>query len=142
MSTEASRSVNPAWGAWLLQQIRRREINQVEFAERVGVKPATVSRWVNGRVPRGSYLDSISDALMLDFDTVATKAGIRPSIQEMPASEREARAAELVRRIDWDQGDIALRMVMANLEELAETFRKERNADDSGRDSALEPRQT
>lgn len=124
MVTNASQSDNPAWGAWLLQQIKRREMNQVEFSERVGVKPATVSRWVNGRVPKGSYLDTIADALMLDFDTVATNAGIRPAIQQVPTSEREARAAELVRRIDWDQDDVSLRLVMANLEELAETFRK------------------
>jgi transcriptional regulator with XRE-family HTH domain len=77
-------------------------MNQSDFAERVGASTTTVSRWIHGRVPQAKYIDPISDVLVLDYDLVATKAGYRPAIHEVPPDSREARAAHLVSRIDWD----------------------------------------
>jgi transcriptional regulator with XRE-family HTH domain len=116
-----------AFGQWLLGEIRSRGMNQTEFAKRVGASTTTVSRWIAGRIPEGKYMDPIADVLVLDYDLVATKAGYRPAIQEVPTSEREARAVELARRIDWDRDDPSLRLAMTLLEELAETFRKKRD---------------
>jgi transcriptional regulator with XRE-family HTH domain len=98
--------------------LRRRDLNQSEFANLAGVKPATVSRWVNNeRAPDAEYLLPIADALMVDYDLVATKAGYRPPIHEVPPDSREARAAHLVSRIDWETQ--AAGFALSMLEQLA-----------------------
>jgi transcriptional regulator with XRE-family HTH domain len=92
-------------------------MNQSEFAARLGVGHSTVSRWVNGRVPEAGLLERIADVLVLDYDLVATKAGYRPAIHEVPPDSREARAAHLVTRIDWEAPGTEL--VVSMLEQLA-----------------------
>ena len=69
------RSPSPAFGAWLLSEIKAAGMNQQEFADSVGVSRTTVSRWVKGRVPDGVFIDPIADVLLLDYDEVSERAG-------------------------------------------------------------------
>ena len=102
MDAKVSRGHSPAFGSWLASQLRGRDLNQSEFAARLGVSQSTISRWINGRIPEATLLDRIADVLVLDYDFVATKAGYRPLIHEVSPDSREARAAHLVTRIDWE----------------------------------------
>jgi transcriptional regulator with XRE-family HTH domain len=76
----AYRSQSPAFGQWLRAEIAAARMSQGEFADRVGVSGATVSRWVKGRVPDGVYIDPIARALSLDYDDLAERAGYRPEL--------------------------------------------------------------
>lgn len=103
MSAERSENGSSGFGPWLKSQILSRQMTQNEFAKAVGVSPTSVSRWIAGDQPKGGYIDYIADVLRLPYDLVATKAGYRPAIEEVPPDSREARAAHLVTRIDWDK---------------------------------------
>ncbi len=97
----------PAFGSWLLSKIKEAGLNQGEFADRVGVSRTTVSRWVNGRVPDGTFIDPIADVLLLEYDIVATKAGYRPRgllDEHNDPDSPEAILCGMVRRISWDPG--------------------------------------
>jgi len=42
-------------------------VTQAQFAERLGVDPATVSRWVNGtQIPRRSLVSMVADTIGID----------------------------------------------------------------------------
>ena len=64
------------FNAWLSYQLKRRDYNQTQFAERAGVHPSVVSAWVRGA--RRPGLDSaaiIADALDVDVATVLARLG-------------------------------------------------------------------
>lgn len=124
MSTYRSSKRIPGWGDWLKAQLASAGMNQSELARDVGVSKSTVWRWVRDDQPKAQYVERIADVLVLDFDLVAEKAGVRPAMYETPPSEREARVMELARRIDWDRDEIPLRLAVSQLEELAEAYRK------------------
>lgn len=91
-----------AFGNWLASEIRLRGLNQAEFAQKVGATPTTVSRWVNGRVPAGRFIERIADVLVLDYDLVATKAGYRPrELLEIDPDSPTARLEPLIEAVDW-----------------------------------------
>lgn len=110
------------FGTWLASEIRRRGLNQSEFAKLVGVGTSTVSRWINGRLPEASLLERIADVLVLDYDILATRAGYRPrELLEMDPDSAEAQLLPYIRAIEWSERE--LEMVKAQLRFLAEVQR-------------------
>lgn len=98
------RKQSPSFGAWLASQIKLRGMNQREFAERMGVSQSTVSRWIKGRVPDGSFIDLIADVLVLDYDLVSMQAGYRPRLSMDQINQFRAIAEPYAKRIDWTVG--------------------------------------
>lgn len=94
---------------WLLDQMRRRDWNQTDVAERVGTHSSVVSRWVRGeRVPDTKSIDKIADVFGLPVDDVLTIAGHRPAVEPLdPDDPRELLAAR-VRRMRPDPSDLQL----------------------------------
>lgn len=59
------------FGTWLARQLRRQELTQAEFAERLDVTRAAVSAWVTGRAePRPEKLRAIAEILQVDVSAV------------------------------------------------------------------------
>ena len=122
---DSSRPENKVFGSWLQSMILSRGMNQAEFAEKVDASPTTVSRWINGRVPAGKYLQRIADVLLLDYDLVATKAGYRPTTldRHRDPESPEAQLMPLIQRIDWT--DDRLSSAMALLRSFVEASRRD-----------------
>lgn len=102
MDAGRSKNGNRAFGAWLKSAITARGMTQNEFASAIGASKSSVSRWINGDAPKGTYVERIADVLVLDYDFVATKAGIRP--RELAEDEDDIIKRELLpmlRRIDF-----------------------------------------
>lgn len=119
--------VSKTFGPWLASMIRARGLNQAEFAERVGASATTVSRWINGRVPAAKYIDDIANVLLLDYDLVATRAGIRPRSlldKRNDPESPEAQLMPLIQRINWTPE--RLQTALAFLGSLVEVSRQER----------------
>lgn len=113
------------FGAWLEAQLRNRGFNQSEFARRLGVSQGTVSRWVNGRVPDAEYIEKISDVLVVDYDVVATEAGIRPrELLNVDPDSATAQLMPLIEKIDWDTDPGRLEGVRMILEGYLEVDRR------------------
>lgn len=134
------RKQSESFGPWLASRIKQAGLTQAEFAKRVGASKSSVSRWIHGRVPEASFIDAIADVLVVDYDTVATKAGYRP--RELgdeavdPDSPVEMLCA-MVRKIQWDQGryEPVESMLRAYLEQ-------DRRARQQGQDSSPPSRDT
>jgi transcriptional regulator with XRE-family HTH domain len=83
------------FGDWLRLELGRRGIEPPEFAVRIGVPPATVNRWLNGRrLPSSDSAHMIAIALQLHPDTVLERAGHR----KHDPNERHRREAIASRR--------------------------------------------
>jgi transcriptional regulator with XRE-family HTH domain len=66
------------FGLWLKTELSRRSMTHAEFADRVGVSRAAVSRWVRGeRLPDGESIFRIAEAFNLDPDTIMRLGGRR-----------------------------------------------------------------
>lgn len=80
------------FAAWVHAQLRSREWNATDLANRMGKEPSVVSRWLSGqRRPNSESCDLIADALGVDTDVVLTLVGHRPGKQPIsPTDEREA----------------------------------------------------
>lgn len=64
------------FNAWFAYQLKRRDMNQTEFAERAGIAPGVVSNWVTGRrKPTIESATRIADALDVDVATVLARLG-------------------------------------------------------------------
>jgi transcriptional regulator with XRE-family HTH domain len=93
-----TRTPHRAFPAWLRGQLRDRGLSVVDFAARVGVRPAAVYRWTAGqRAPVDDQSARIADALALDpadVWAVLAKDGVAPIARPglprpiPPASER------------------------------------------------------
>lgn len=112
------------FGPWLASMIRARGMNQVEFSEKVGASATTVSRWINGRVPAGRYLQHIADVLLLDYDLVAERAGYRPrKLRERSDPDSPlAQLMPLIERVEWT--DERLRTAMGLLRTMVDVSRE------------------
>lgn len=97
------RQQSPAFGAWLLSEIKAAGMTQGEFAEKVGVSRTTVSRWVKGRIPDGVFIDPIADVLLLDYDEVSERAGYRPRLSSDDLDAVHARLDPRLRRVEWSE---------------------------------------
>lgn len=124
MSTTRSRSVNREFGNWLKHQLLSRDLNQSEFALKMGVGHSTVSRWVSGRSPEARFLEQIADVLFVDYDLVATRAGYRPVLPDIDPASREAEVLGLVHRINWERQGEGVEMVVDMLHVLAKRLPK------------------
>lgn len=125
------RRQSTTFGPWLLARLKDAGLTQGEFAERVGVSPTTVSRWVNGRVPDGSFIDQIADVLVLDYDLVSMQAGYRPRLS-IDQIERFRRIAEpYARKIDWEDDDnvIEIRYALDHIIRIQERRSGKRSVD-------------
>ena len=71
-------SAEPSYSAWMLEEMRRREWRQADFARAAGVDVSMVSRWLQGRRPDPASLERVASALGVDLDGVLTLAGHRP----------------------------------------------------------------
>src|SRR5918999_713940 len=71
-------SAEPSYSAWMLEEMRRREWRQADFARAVGVDVSMVSRWLQGRRPDPGSLERVASALGVDLDALLTLAGHRP----------------------------------------------------------------
>lgn len=112
------------FGAWLSREIKSQGMSQGEFARRVGVSATTVSRWVNGRVPDGQFIERIADVLLLDADEVLTRSGYRPPDSELDPDSPEGRIIALVKRIHWTDRDAEI--IEAQLRLMIEIERRRR----------------
>lgn len=57
---------------WLAEQIRTRGVKKKHVAAAVGVRPATISGWLNGAIPSGDDLAKLRELWQLSGeDTVA-----------------------------------------------------------------------
>lgn len=91
------------FGAWLKRQMVRREWNQTDLAERVGVSDASVSRWLADRVvPDPASCDAIAAALLIGVDDVLSAAGHRP--KELRSNDVGDQLAAMIKRVKWDAG--------------------------------------
>lgn len=105
MKNDVTYRVQPqGFGPWLKDQIQYAGYTQGEFAKRLGVSPTTVSRWVHGRAPEASFLDAISDILVIDYDVLATKAGYRPQeLLEVDPDSPTAQLMPLIQEVNWNR---------------------------------------
>ena len=71
-------SAEPSYSAWMLEEMRRREWRQADFARAAGVDVSMVSRWLQGRRPDPASLERVASALGVDLDALLTLAGHRP----------------------------------------------------------------
>src|SRR5688500_19288714 len=71
-------SAEPFYSAWMLEEMRRREWRQADFARAAGVDVSMVSRWLQGRRPDPGSLERVASALGVDLDALLTLAGHRP----------------------------------------------------------------
>jgi len=62
----------------MLEEMRRREWRQADFARVTGVDVSMVSRWLQGRRPDPASLERVASALGVDLDALLTLAGHRP----------------------------------------------------------------
>jgi transcriptional regulator with XRE-family HTH domain len=113
------------FGSWLREQLKHRGWTQTELAGRMRRNKGVVGNWARGnRIPDPVSCDVLADALFIDRDIVLAEAGHRTVIYETPVNERESRAAELVRRIDWTSGGELLNGLLLSMESFATTFPK------------------
>jgi len=92
-------NANP-FGNWLLAEISRRGWERSEFARRVDVPRATVSRWINGsRIPTPEKCADLADALGLAPEYVLWKAGHLEQLPAPPADYDAVREVGELRRM-------------------------------------------
>lgn len=85
---------------WLRIELDRRGWSRSELAERIGVSPAAVSRWVSGqRVPDEASCRRIASTLNVSVDAVLTRAGHVPAT-ELRRQELEAEIDRLAGQLD------------------------------------------
>lgn len=96
-----------AFNAWLSYQLKRRGLNQTEFAERAGVAAGVVSNWVTGRrTPTIESAARIADALDVDVSVVLARLGADVQTT-MTDDERLASFLGMIRRAELTPDRIA-----------------------------------
>jgi len=84
----------------MLEEMRRREWRQADFARAAGVDVSMVSRWLQGRRPDPASLERVASALGVDFDALLTLAGHRPRLSR-DDDPRVAALVAKVRQVTW-----------------------------------------
>lgn len=85
---------------WMLEEMRRREWRQADFARASGIDVSMVSRWLHGRRPDPASLERVAAALGADLDALLMLAGHR----RRAARDDDPRVASLVakvRQVTW-----------------------------------------
>src|SRR5215204_4575530 len=93
-------SAEPSFSAWVLEEMRRREWRQADFARAAGVDVSMVSRWLQGRRPDPASLERVALALAVDLDALLTMAGHRPR-SPRDDDPRVAALVAKVRQVTW-----------------------------------------
>src|ERR687898_542152 len=93
-------SAEPSYSAWMLEEMRRREWRQADFARAAGVDVSMVSRWLQGRRPDPGSLERVASALGVDLDALLTLAGHRPRSPH-DDDPRVATLVAKVRQVTW-----------------------------------------
>lgn len=89
-----------SYGAWMREEMRRREWRQADFARATEIDVSMVSRWLQGRRPDPASLERVAEALGVDLDTLLTLAGHRPRTPR-DDDPRVAALVAKVRQITW-----------------------------------------
>ena len=107
------------FGAWLLEQLKEKNISQSELARTANLSKGTISNLINGT--KGSGQDSliaIAHALKLPTDLVFEKAGLLPpKIELSPIKRKLAYLAETL-------PDSDIEIAIALLEQRFEFYKK------------------
>ncbi len=90
----------PAFGAWLRQELQRREWRQADFARATEIDVSMISRWLQGRRPDPASLERVAVALGVDLDALLTLAGHRPR-SPRDDDPRVAALVAKVRQVTW-----------------------------------------
>ena len=93
-------NAEPSYSAWMLEEMRRREWRQADFARAAGVDVSMVSRWLQGRRPDPASLERVASALGVDLDALLTLAGHRPR-SPRDDDPRVASLVAKVRQVTW-----------------------------------------
>jgi transcriptional regulator with XRE-family HTH domain len=93
-------SAEPSYSAWILEEMRRREWRQADFARAAGVDVSMVSRWLQGRGPQHRGMEGGAAALGADLDALLTLAGHRPR-SPRDDDPRVATLVAKVRQVMW-----------------------------------------
>ena len=93
-------SVEPSYREWMLEEMRRREWRQADFARAAGIDVSMVSRWLHGRRPDPASLERVATALGVDLDALFTLAGHRPRTPR-DDDPRVAALVAKVRQVRW-----------------------------------------
>ncbi len=103
MVTKSARPV--AFAAWLDAHLRRREITVTSFANKIGMRQGTVSRWLTGtRRPSPEAWDRIAEVLFVDVDEAPALAGHR---RQLPMDQIERFSSityPYARKLYWTDG--------------------------------------
>lgn len=111
------------FGEWLIEELKKRNMNQSDLARASNITTAQISRIISGSRGVGEQaLTAISHALKLPADMVFEKAGILPpKIEQSPIKRKLAHLAESL-------PDSDVEMVIALLEQRSEYYKKNPNA--------------
>ncbi len=90
----------PSYSGWMLEEMRRREWRQADFARAAGVDVSMVSRWLQGRRPDPESLARVAGTLGVDLDVLLTLAGHRPRALR-DDDPRVATLVAKVRQVTW-----------------------------------------
>ena len=93
-------NAEPSYSAWMLEEMRRREWRQADFARAAGIDVSMVSRWLQGRRPDPASLERVASALGVDLDALLTLAGYRPR-SPRDDDPRVASLVAKVRQVTW-----------------------------------------
>lgn len=92
---------NKPFHDWFKFELKRREMNQADFARRSGIAPSTVSSWATGdRVPDPESCDLIADVLLVDRDMVLALAGHRTLDEPLKANDPRRDIIAAIRQLD------------------------------------------
>jgi len=84
----------------MLEEMRRREWRQADFARAADIDVSMVSRWLQGRRPDPASLERVASALGVDLDALLTLAGHRPR-SPRDDDPRVASLVAKVRQVTW-----------------------------------------
>lgn len=89
------------FGDWLRDELEKAGLEKSDFARKIGVPPATVSRWVNNsRRPESEYCQVIADALEIDANVVRYMARRQPDLpRPLDEFEQDRKLERLERQL-------------------------------------------
>jgi transcriptional regulator with XRE-family HTH domain len=88
---------------WFKRQLARRGWRRVDFAERAGIAPSTITRWLNeGRTPDLESIRMVAEVFEINSDDVLNVLDLRGRAVDM-ASPAVRRLQPKIDRVSWDE---------------------------------------